>query len=504
MNTAHNQHPQAGRRYAVCLLALLLIPLLIGAMEPMLERGDHALTFTSTYDGTEQPYRLFLPGAGAAQPAENPRPLVVVLHGHGVDQNAWFDYTPVKEYAEKFGFIAAAPYGRGNYWYRGPGEQDVLDIIEEVCRLENVDRNRIALIGHSMGGWGTAWIGLRHSDLFCTIAPMSGWAPADLLPNALHLDPFLIHDGTDPIVPVLNTRTTAQHLAGLGVSHRYREEHGYGHASSMIGDNLENVFRWIELHPRAEHPRRLTLAARTPRAGSAWWLRLHETEVFPATALIEAAINDAGTITITTSNVARFLVHLDALPPIESDGRSFIVDGNALATDRVEGWVLFTKSETWSLDHVGGTPPAYESPAIELPWALPEASDIQAWGTAWVRVLMDECGGEVGFFGYSPFRDPGTPWTLDRLIDAYVYPEEQLARARVSGARLTEVITSNTVYFLVGAQVDTLDETRIYDVLAPHNLALRLTDDVEQLIPGRVDEILVKAAKKRAEQKSDE
>ena len=39
-------------------------------------------------------------------------------------------------------------------------------------------------------------------------------------------------------------------LAELGISHRYREEHGFGHSSRLIGENLPRIFEWFDQHRR--------------------------------------------------------------------------------------------------------------------------------------------------------------------------------------------------------------------------------------------------------------
>ena len=199
--------------------------------------GDHSLTFISSDDQSTQPYRLFIPSHSRGVEL----PLVVVLHGRGVDHDAWMDLTPISDFAQQYNCVIAAPFARGDDYYIAAAEQDVLDIIEEVKRLTPVNIERIYMTGHSMGGWGTWRIALRNPDIFAAISPMSGMAPYDLLPNALHLSPFVIHDALDDVIPVDESRRPVQRLAQLGISYRYREEHEYGHESRLIGDNLGRV-----------------------------------------------------------------------------------------------------------------------------------------------------------------------------------------------------------------------------------------------------------------------
>src|SRR5690606_5860368 len=121
------------------------------------------------------------------------------------------------------------------------------------------DPDRVYLAGHSMGGWGTWWIGLRNADRFASIAPMAGFPPMDLLPNALHLNPYIIHDSEDDIVSVEFSRKPAARLSELGITHRYVETTGYGHASTLIGDSLDDVFEWFSARRRVTEPKRVML-----------------------------------------------------------------------------------------------------------------------------------------------------------------------------------------------------------------------------------------------------
>lgn len=214
---------------------------------PFVPPGDHARTMISSADRTRQPYRLYVPDTA---PPPGGFPLAVVLHGKDVDHNAWFDHTPVAELAEQAGYLIAAPAGRGPRIYEGPGEQDVLDVIQDVRSACPVDDDRVHLTGHSMGGWGTWYIAARHPDRFATICTMAGPVPTELLPRVRYVDPFIIHDADDDVIAVTESREAAWRLAELGISHRYREERGFGHSSRLIGANLPRIFAWFDQHRR--------------------------------------------------------------------------------------------------------------------------------------------------------------------------------------------------------------------------------------------------------------
>lgn len=469
----------------------------------MIAPGDTEQTFTSTYDQTEQPYRIFLPGEVGLKPL----PLLVVLHGKTVDHNAWFEFTPVKEAAAAHEYVVACPYGRGDYWYRGPAEQDVLDIIADVKARVQIDENRVYLMGHSMGGWGTSWIGLRHPDVFAAICPMSGWAPDDLLGNGLWLRPFLIHDVTDPIVPVGNLRQATAGFAREGVSVRYREEHGYGHGSAMIGDNFPRLFDWIDQYRRPAVPSRIQFATRTPRAGSAYWVRIFETADFPVTAIIKAEIVKPGRIEVQTAGVRQFAVELTSLEKDPNGRIALTVDGEEVDVPAPNGWILMTrvrKGSPWMSFHAQSEAdlPEYASPPAKLPWDehIPD-DDQEKFTNAYGNLIREQTEADVALFRRDMFRDAGWPMTIDRLIDTYVYPVEDLAHVRVGPQAFLEELAENDQYLVVTPEFERRDGKRVLE-LGEEPFVVLTTADIAKLfepnpviLPLRPDQYLIQAMK---------
>ena len=49
-----------------------------------------------------------------------------------------------------------------------------MQLIDKVCEENRIDRSRICLTGHSMGGTGTWDLALAYPGVFSRIAPMSG------------------------------------------------------------------------------------------------------------------------------------------------------------------------------------------------------------------------------------------------------------------------------------------------------------------------------------------
>jgi acetyl esterase/lipase len=128
----------------------------------------------SHLDGSIQPYGLWLPQGYA--PSKK-YPLLVQLHGIGPKSLAGrrvnFRGMGAKEYIDPDArVIYAQCYGRGNTFYQGMGEVDILEVIGDVQRRFSVDDDRVFIMGHSMGGAGSFTIGLHYPDRFGSITPV--------------------------------------------------------------------------------------------------------------------------------------------------------------------------------------------------------------------------------------------------------------------------------------------------------------------------------------------
>lgn len=473
----------------------------MGAITP----GDSARTFLSTYDQSSQPYRLFIPDAVKEG---NPLPLLVVLHGKWVDQNAWFDYTPVKNYANQRGYVVIAPYARGDYFYRGPGEQDVLDLIKEAQTLVSIDTNRIYLMGHSMGGWGTWWLGLRHPDIFAAICPMAGMAPLDLIENAKYLAPMVIHDSTDNIVPVENSRNAVRELEKKNISHQYIEPAKYAHDSKMIGDYLPTVLDWFDNHRKITRPYQIEYTCRTPLNGNAYWLRiLSFIDPIKAEGKISALLNGDRVLKIQTRNLDEFAINLQQMPGFATDSLILSVDSSQMEIQPMENKDLLlkrdNKSGQWKVEFISWQKlPVYESKVIAQ-WnkdtaALFTDKSILAKSAAFFlnrRFKTDCC-----LFQDDMFQMPVGPLTREKIQDLYVYREEALAKFEVDGETLQKVMKeldkdSPLVRVKPFPEIKEISPLKTYQVLTPVNIAT-LFSPTPQILDETIKEILVEEVEK--------
>jgi predicted esterase len=210
-------------------------------------------------------------------------PLVIALHGLGGDHNNLMR-SPAVDLAEEGGYILVGPMGynpRG--WYGTPvgtprqgaaprpanpaanndppnlrelSEKDVMNVLELMRKEFNVDPNRTYLMGHSMGGAGSLYLGTKYASNFAAIGALAPAAFA-MLPKATEmLTPvkdtmpvIIVQGGADTAVPVDYTRQWIKAMNDLKMNFKYveigPEDHG-----TIIPKGMPEIFRFFAEHTK--------------------------------------------------------------------------------------------------------------------------------------------------------------------------------------------------------------------------------------------------------------
>ena len=147
---------------------------------------------------------------------EKKLPLVVVLHGRGGNGETFFDITDMSLVAEERGFIAVFPTAdiyqireggfrgvrlwNGNYMGKQLNSLPFIRrMIEDVEKRLPVDKGRIYACGQSSGGYMTAYCALAASDIFCAVAPWSGFSCPGLMEGFDYKEARFFDHGHVPI-----------------------------------------------------------------------------------------------------------------------------------------------------------------------------------------------------------------------------------------------------------------------------------------------------------------
>jgi len=239
-------------------------------------------------------------------------PLIVALHGLGGDQNTMMRANAL-QLAEEGGYIMVGPMGyNSGGWYgtparyngggpggrrgappagapaagappagapqappagraAGPGgtaitdpaklheasEKDVMNVLDMIRKEFNVDENRTYLMGHSMGGAGTMYLGVKYASIWAAIgAEAPATAPAGMTPDTFSLAPaknvpmMIVQGDMDELVPVAGARLWVEKMKELNITHEYVEVAGGTHGS-VLTTGAPDIFAFFGKHTKA-------------------------------------------------------------------------------------------------------------------------------------------------------------------------------------------------------------------------------------------------------------
>ena len=172
----------------------------------------HAAAIALGHAGLDRPYWLVRPAAEQDRGV----PLVLQLHGRGIDPVMFDRWTGFTALAEQAGFALAMPAAVGEIWNDGrslsPGREDtddvgyLLAVIDDCCRQLTIDQGRVYVVGMSNGAAMAGRLACTHAERFAAVAQVSGTA-------AIH-----VAGGCKPTVPlpILNIHGSADRFAPYG------------------------------------------------------------------------------------------------------------------------------------------------------------------------------------------------------------------------------------------------------------------------------------------------
>ncbi len=219
--------------------------------------------------GMAMEYQLYVP---TTYDAATSSPLMVLLHGLGSNPGGVIRYQGLTDLAEERGYIVVAPMGynsRGWYGSRGTGrssnrgdaandpdnlgelsEMDVMNVLELTLGAYNVDRDRVYLAGHSMGGGGTWHIGIKYPEIWAGLGPVAPaiYTSEDALSAITHIPVIIIQGDADNLVNVDIARRWVDKMEELGMKHQYVEIAGGDHSRIIARDpdNVKAIFDFFD------------------------------------------------------------------------------------------------------------------------------------------------------------------------------------------------------------------------------------------------------------------
>jgi dienelactone hydrolase len=320
--------------------------------------------YVSRIDGSVQPYGLVVPPSFS--PA-NPQAHRLDIWFHGRDEKLT-ELNFLAQRTRSFGEFAPAntivlhPYGRYCNANKFAGETDLFEALAHVREQYNIDENRIAVRGFSMGGAACWQFAVHYADLWAAAAPGAGFAesaqflnlsPSELRPwyqtNLWHL-----YDCTGYAANLLNCPVVAYsgeidkqkqaadmmaaalaeegielaHVIGPQTAHKYHPA-----AKDEINRRIDNIMN----RGRNPVPPKVRFTTWTLRYNRMHWVTVDALHEHWARARVEAQWDKAGNvIRATTTNVAALTIEFPSgLYPLEiAQPPVVVIDGQELLAPR--------------------------------------------------------------------------------------------------------------------------------------------------------------------------
>ncbi|MEK6233716.1 MAG: hypothetical protein N2C14_03305, partial [Planctomycetales bacterium] len=189
--------------------------------------------------------------------------------------------------AVRQGYIVIAPAwsepNQAEYRYSATTHAKVLAALRDASRRFSVDADRVFLSGHGIGG-DAAWdIGLAHPDLWAGVIPIVGVADkytAFYWKNAETVPFYCVGGEFDQQKLVRNSREWDRMMIKR---HDLTVVEYLGRGHEHFGDEILEIFKWMELRRRDFHPHEFLTHSMRPSDGFFWWV---EVAGFPQNSIV--------------------------------------------------------------------------------------------------------------------------------------------------------------------------------------------------------------------------
>lgn len=224
-------------------------------------------------------------------------PTIVTLHGAGTSAEQQIDWWAGSHsekaklrtgQAARNGYIVIAPIWaeehQFEYNYSAYEHAAVLFSLRHALRHFSIDTDRVFLSGHSMGG-DAAWdIGLAHPDLWAGVIPIVAKADkyiARYWENARNVSLYFVCGELDGNKRETNSRDFDRYLTKTNIDTTIVEYRGRGH--EHFQDEIQDLFRWMDLHKRQFFPKEYEVVAMRPWDNFFFWLEVSD---FPERSIV--------------------------------------------------------------------------------------------------------------------------------------------------------------------------------------------------------------------------
>lgn len=280
------------------------------------------------------------------------RAMYISMHGGGgapksVNDSQWENQKRLYRLEEGVYVVPRAPTDTWNLWHQAHIDWFFSRLIEDLIVFENVDPNRVYLMGYSAGGDGVFQLAPRIADRFAAAAMMAGH-PNETAPLGLRNLPFTIHVGGRDAAYHRNeiAKQWADKLDAL----QKADPQGYIHWVKIYPDKAHWLDRedaaaipWMAKFRRCLLPQKIVWKQDDVQHDRFYWLAV-DSKAIQARAEVVAE-RDGQTIDVQTIGVAQLTILL----------RDEMLDMDQPMTVTSAGEILFSGNVTRSIAVIART-----------------------------------------------------------------------------------------------------------------------------------------------------
>lgn len=274
-------------------------------------------------------------------PATNGRSLFISMHGGGgaptsVNDSQWRNQIRLgNSYKPSEGIYAAprAPTDAWNLWHQAHIDRLFDRLIENFVVLENVNPNRVYILGYSAGGDGVYQLGPRMADRWAAASMMAGH-PNEASPLGLRNVPFAIQVGGNDSAYKRNTVAAewGKKLDDL----QQADPAGYKHFTEIhagkphwMGLEDKKAIPWMEQFTRDPLPEKIVWHQDDVTHTRFYWLARPKEEVKRGQQIIAERAGQTITLSSTNAQTVTVLlndrmVDLDRAVLIRADNKELV------------------------------------------------------------------------------------------------------------------------------------------------------------------------------------
>jgi predicted peptidase len=236
------------------IFSVLISPFVFLCLEGFPSARDCGSGPAPALEESKYRYLLYLPKEYEKERAKK-WPLLIFLHGKSLRGN---NLERLKRYGlpeminrgKEFPFIVASPQcPLGTSWNN---DGWFIPLYRELTQKYRIDRNRIYLIGMSLGGYGVWYTAIRYPEYFAAIMPLCGGGDAKKVCRIKHIPVWTFHGKEDRIVLPEESRKMVRALERCGGNIRFTLLEAKGHdLHRVFHDN--KIYMWLLKHRKSDN-----------------------------------------------------------------------------------------------------------------------------------------------------------------------------------------------------------------------------------------------------------